>query len=188
MAFQADLEFWGIDDSILESCCREKYERKLATVNQEMERECFEMQEDAPEIFPNNCMGRFQKLIWDLMEHPESSCTANMVSYISMMFVIVSTIGMSLNTMPGLKVVDQNSELQNNPMLERIEAVCIAWFTMEFVIRSDSRLSPAITIIIMILVGRLVGSPSKKEFLQSGMNLIDVLAILPYVNIAWLAG
>ena len=60
-----------------------------------------------------------------------------MVSYISMMFVIVSTIGMSLNTMPGLKVVDQHSELQNNPMLERIEAVCIAWFTMEFVIRSD---------------------------------------------------
>ena len=138
LAFQADLEFWGIDDSILESCCREKYERKLATVNQEMERECFEMQEDAPEIFSNNCLGSFQKLIWDLMEHPESSCTANMVSYISMMFVIVSTIGMSLNTMPGLKVVDQHSELQNNPMLERIEAVCIAWFTMEFVIRSDS--------------------------------------------------
>ena len=136
MAFQADLEFWGIDDSILESCCREKYERKLATVNQEMERECVEMQEDAPEIFPNNCMGSFQKVIWDLMEHPESSCTANMVSYISMMFVIVSTIGMSLNTMPGLKVVDEHSELQNNPMLERIEAVCIAWFTMEFVIRS----------------------------------------------------
>ena len=142
LAFQADLQFWGIADSILESCCREKYERKLATVNQEMERECFEMQEDAPEIFSNNCWGSFQKVIWDLMEHPESSCTANMVSYISMMFVIVSTIGMCLNTMPGLKVVDQNAELQNNPMLERVEAVCIAWFTMEFVIRLDQLDSP----------------------------------------------
>ena len=39
------------------------------------------------------------------MEHPESSSTANIVSYISMMFVIVSTIGMALNTMPGLKVL-----------------------------------------------------------------------------------
>ena len=39
------------------------------------------------------------------MEHPESSSTANIVSFISMMFVIVSTIGMALNTMPGLKVV-----------------------------------------------------------------------------------
>ena len=70
------------------------------------------------------------------MEHPESSFTANMVSYISMMFVIVSTVGMALNTMPGLKVVDEQSELQNNPLLEIIEAVCIAWFTMEFFIRS----------------------------------------------------
>ena len=47
---------------------------------------------------------RYQKCIWDLMEHPESSSTANIVSFISMMFVIVSTIGMALNTMPGLKV------------------------------------------------------------------------------------
>ena len=72
------------------------------------------------------------------MEHPESSCTANFVSYISMMFVIVSTVGMALNTMPGLKVVDHNSDPQNNPLLEIIEAVCIAWFTMEFFIRSSS--------------------------------------------------
>ena len=159
LAFQADLEFWGIDDSILESCCREKYERKLATVNQEMERECVEMQEDAPEIFPNNCMGSFQKVIWDLMEHPESSTTANIVSFISMMFVIVSTIGMALNTMPGLKVrccrlmtmmitmmmtmvmmlivkvLDGKGEPQNNPMLETIEAVFIVWFTMEYFLR-----------------------------------------------------
>ena len=72
------------------------------------------------------------------MEHPESSCTANIVSYISMMFVIVSTVGMALNTMPGLKVVGHNSDPQNNPLLEIIEAVCIAWFTMEFFIRSSS--------------------------------------------------
>ena len=96
---------------------------------------------------------RYQKCIWDLMEHPESSSTANIVSFISMMFVIVSTIGMALNTMPGLKVatlqftwlwhfyhhiskvLDAKGEAQNNPMLETIEAVCIAWFTMEYFLR-----------------------------------------------------
>ena len=55
---QGDLEYWGIEDSILESCCRDKYDRKLAVVTQEMESECFEMQEDAPEIFPSNCCGK----------------------------------------------------------------------------------------------------------------------------------
>ena len=90
------------------------------------------------------------------MEHPESSTTANIVSFISMMFVIVSTIGMALNTMPGLKVrccrlmtmmitmmmtmvivkvLDGKGEPQNNPMLETIEAVCIVWFTMEYFLR-----------------------------------------------------
>ena len=135
LAFQADLEFWGIDDSILETCCRERYDRQLAIINQEMENECLEMQEDAPEQFSDNCCGKYQKCIWDLMEHPESSWAANFVSFISMMFVIVSTIGMALNTMPGLKVMDPQNEIQNNPMLETIEAVCIAWFTMEYFLR-----------------------------------------------------
>ena len=37
-------------------------------------------------------------------EHPDTSIPAHMISYISMMFVVVSTMGMSLNTMPALKV------------------------------------------------------------------------------------
>ena len=75
---------------------------------------------------------RYQKCIWDLIEHPESSKAAHMVSYISMMFVLVSTVGMSLNTMPGLKVLDGKGELRDNPLLEEVEAVCIAWFTLEY--------------------------------------------------------
>ena len=61
--------------------------------------------------------------MWDLIEHPESSLAANLVSYISMMFVIVSTVGMALNTMPGLKAVDSEGEQVPNPLLEQIEAV-----------------------------------------------------------------
>lgn len=58
LAFQADLEFWEIDDTILETCCRERYERQLAVINQEMEAECVEMQEDAPEMFSSSWSGR----------------------------------------------------------------------------------------------------------------------------------
>ena len=47
---------------------------------------------------------RNQKCLWDIIEHPETSGAAQFVSYMSMFFVIVSTIGMSLNTMPALKV------------------------------------------------------------------------------------
>ena len=81
---------------------------------------------------------RYQKCIWDLIEHPESSNAANIVSYIAMSFVLVSTVVMSLNTMQGLKVMDKKGNLQPHPFLEIIEAICIAWFTLEFIIRSNS--------------------------------------------------
>ena len=78
---------------------------------------------------------RYQGLIWDLIEHPESSTAANIVSYIAMSFVLISTVVMSLNTMQGLKVLDRKGNLQPHPFLEIIEAICIAWFTLEFIIR-----------------------------------------------------
>ena len=42
-----------------------------------------------------------------------------------------------------------------------IETVCIAWFTLEYFIR-------------------LAGAPDKWAFLKDGMNIVDVLAILPF--------
>ena len=78
---------------------------------------------------------RYQKCLWDLIEKPESSKAANIVSMMSMMFVLVSTVGMSMSTMRSFKVLDDAGEPQNNPLLELIEAVCIAWFTLEFFIR-----------------------------------------------------
>jgi len=126
-----------------------------------MEGECGKMQMEAEEDFGNSCISWYQKCIWDLIEHPDTSGAAHIVSLISMMFVIVSTVGMSLNTMPVTKVVDQDGELVENPLLALNEAICIAWFTLEYLLR-------------------LVGCPVKWEFLKNGMNLVDVLAILPY--------
>ena len=82
LTFRGDLEFWGLKDTLMESCCRDKYEADLLHVlqvglflsffasfllfnlnfspsfPQEMEGQCFDMQEDVPEIFSNNCLGR----------------------------------------------------------------------------------------------------------------------------------
>ena len=44
-----------------------------------------------------------------------------------------------INQVLFLQVMDEEGELQNNPLLETIEAVCIAWFTMEYFLRYSVR-------------------------------------------------
>ena len=62
---------------------------------------------------------------------------------------------------PICQVMNDKGVLLPHPFLEMIEAICIAWFTLEYFIR-------------------LAGAPDKWAFLKDGMNIVDVLAILPF--------
>ena len=52
------------------------YTRRLEHVLDDMEVQCVKMQQDAEEEFGQGCIASYQKCLWELLEHPDTSFAA----------------------------------------------------------------------------------------------------------------
>ena len=76
IAFSDDLEYWGIDELYLESCCQHKYHQRKEHVHEEMRKEAESLKQRDEEEFGDGTCARYQKYLWDLLEKPTSSLPA----------------------------------------------------------------------------------------------------------------
>ncbi|KAJ3596504.1 hypothetical protein NHX12_002911 [Muraenolepis orangiensis] len=116
----------------------------------------------------------YQRQVWLLFEYPESSGPARINAIVSVVVILISIIIFCLETLPEFREVQappQDSTANGtsqgkkpNPFTDpffMVETLCIVWFSFEFMMR-------------------FLSCPSKPVFFKNIMNLIDVVAILPY--------
>ena len=134
----------------------------------------------------------FQRKLWLLFEYPESSLGARVLALLSVGVILLSIVVFCVETLPQFSappadvvspsdsnlswsvdkaatttttttepVVDVGGRLQLTDPFFVIETVCIVWFTSELLLR-------------------FLVAPSRLAFARNVMNVIDLVAILPY--------
>lgn len=166
ISFLQEIEYWGIDEFRINSCCRERYyRRKEQKESLDVHRE-FEADDDEEDFVGAACPG-FRRRLWDLLEKPESSRAARTFGSLSIFFVVLSVINMVLISLDLEEDFGVSWLGISGPrLLDSVEYVCVVWFTGELVLR-------------------FVSVRDKCRFSRSIPNMIDLLAILPfYVTLA----
>ena len=161
--FSEEIKFYELGEEVIE-----KYR----------EDEGFIKEEEKP--LPEN---EFQRRVWLLFEYPESSMPARLIAIFSVSIILLSIVIFCLETLPEFKhyrVVNDTETTSHNgtgttnlasieeddiPKFSEpffiIETACIIWFTSELLVRFAS-------------------CPEKLGFFKNIMNLIDIVAIIPY--------
>lgn len=146
------------------------YQLDEKTINQYLQDEGYPKKEVRP--LPKRAL---QRKIWLLFEYPESSLAARIIAMISVSVILLSIVIFCLETLPafkryhvinvtsqnGTESIEEESVVKFTEPFFLIETACIVWFTAELLIR-------------------FAASPNHLTFFKDVMNLIDLVAILPY--------
>lgn len=181
VSFSQEIEYWGIKERHLDSCCSNKfYELKELAEDRGWDERSGQRQlrssdssivelsasVDDLEMFEGSWCADVRKNIWIRLENPGHSSSAKAMAVASLSVVIVSIVAMCVHSMPDFHQVGDDDEEVEDPVLSLFENLCVLCFSVEFLVR-------------------LAVAPSAKKFLRSPLNVIDLVTVAPfYITLA----
>lgn len=123
MAFSDDLDYWGVDELYLESCCQHKYHQRKEHVFEEMRKEAESLRQRDEEEFGPGRFVHYQRALWDLLEKPQSSMAARASDKISFLTIsthltrqipLPSSINKLIFSVKSCCEIDANHDLENS--------------------------------------------------------------------------
>nr|XP_035127309.1 LOW QUALITY PROTEIN: potassium voltage-gated channel subfamily G member 2 [Callithrix jacchus] len=164
LAFRDELAYWGIDEARLERCCLRRLRRREEEAAEARAEPAERGAQGSPAraLGPRGRLQRGRRRLRDVVDNPHSGLAGKLFACVSVSFVAVTAVGLCLSTMPDIRAEEERGECSPKcRSLFVLETVCVAWFSFEFLLRS-------------------LQAESKCAFLRAPLNIIDILALLPF--------
>ncbi|KAF6717432.1 Potassium voltage-gated channel subfamily S member 2 [Oryzias melastigma] len=172
-SFSQEIEYWGINEFFLDSCCSYRYhDRKLESSRHRSwddESEVSSIDTSVDEIsdlnrdmqhFRHVRYGNLKRCLWLTLENPGYSIPSKLFSLLSIGVVLTSIATMCINSIPEYQTFDLEGKLVEDPTMQTLEVFCICWFTFE-------------------VVTRLLLAPNRRKFFRHPLNIIDMVSVVP---------
>ncbi|KAM9502268.1 voltage-gated potassium channel regulatory subunit KCNG4-like [Salvelinus alpinus] len=164
LSLHDELLYWGVEMTYMERCCKRKMYTRIEEMN-EHERQEEEQRQRHALLRPPVEETRYRKFmnqLRDMVENPQSGLPGKIFACLSVVMVAVTVISLCISTMPDLREEEDRGECsQKCRNMFIVETVCVAWFSLEWILR-------------------FIQARSKLEFIRGPLNVIDAMAILPY--------
>ncbi|CAD6197305.1 unnamed protein product [Caenorhabditis auriculariae] len=166
--FAAELTYWKINENAMSNCCWRGFNMSAS-----ME-ELVTSKKEKVELRDSTTRMRIHQFC-----EGDGSLLSTLFTFGSISFVLISVIGLVLGSIHDLQVPirkkgskservdnvtavnDPNVIWEPHPIFGYVETTCIIWFTFEFILR-------------------LAVTPKRLQFLVGIMNIVDLIAIVPF--------
>jgi hypothetical protein len=176
--FAAELKFWRIAQSQFANCCNPA----LTQQEEEIDEDDVVDESELNDMFEGKKCANIRRRIWNITEGLVPSHWWKVYELTSSSFVLISIAALVMASVPNLQQQVTRrvyfnetqpdgdvtlksvmyTEMEEHVIFAYIEYVCVVYFLVEFVVR-------------------FTVSPDKHAFMRVALNIVDLLAVLPFL-------